>query len=313
MSVTLPAGPPAGHELIDLTTPPRLADAYRAALREGAASAIRRPTALRVPHLAVAHGPVSADAARLTGYQHLLGLPGTDELPAGYVHVLGFPEAMALMTHPDFPLPVLGMVHIANTVVQQRPVRFPEALRFTAWAEDLRPHRRGTQIDVRLLATAGDDAVWLGTSTYLARGVRPPDAAETPESAEMPAADAAEAPEREQVDPGPSGRHVWRLPGDTGRRYAAVSGDRNPIHTSRMGARLLGFPRPIAHGMYTAARALAELPRQPRTFEWTAAFAKPVLLPGTVVLRFAAVPGGWSYVVHSRSGATHLTGDVRGR
>ena len=47
---------------------------------------------------------------------------------------------------------------------------------------------------------------------------------------------------------------------DVGRAYAEVSGDHNPIHTSRIGARLFGFPRPIAHGMWTQARCLAALP-----------------------------------------------------
>ncbi|WP_258038084.1 MaoC/PaaZ C-terminal domain-containing protein, partial [Streptomyces sp. SM5] len=50
----------------------------------------------------------------------------------------------------------------------------------------------------------------------------------------------------------------WRLPGDLGRRYGAVSGDRNPIHLHPLTARLFGFPRHIAHGMWTVARCLAE-------------------------------------------------------
>ena len=62
-----------------------------------------------------------------------------------------------------------------------------------------------------------------------------------------------------------------------------MSGDRNPIHTSALGAKAFGFPRAIAHGMYTAARALAEAgPRRGDAYDWTVSFAKPVLLPSTV-------------------------------
>ena len=46
---------------------------------------------------------------------------------------------------------------------------------------------------------------------------------------------------------------------DIGRRYGAVSGDRNPIHLYPLTARLFGFRRAIAHGMWTKARCLAAL------------------------------------------------------
>lgn len=36
--------------------------------------------------------------------------------------------------------------------------------------------------------------------------------------------------------------------------FAEIGGDLNPIHTSVLAARLAGLPRPIAHGMWTAAR-----------------------------------------------------------
>ena len=57
----------------------------------------------------------------------------------------------------------------------------------------------------------------------------------------------------------PTGTVEWRLPGDLGRRYAAVSGDRNPIHLYPLTAKALGFPRQIAHGMWSLARCVAAL------------------------------------------------------
>ncbi|MYQ53488.1 MULTISPECIES: MaoC/PaaZ C-terminal domain-containing protein, partial [unclassified Streptomyces] len=68
----------------------------------------------------------------------------------------------------------------------------------------------------------------------------------------------------------------WRLPGDLGRRYGAVSGDRNPIHLHPLTARLFGFPRHLAHGMWTVARCLAEAETGagPRTGTGTGAWAE---------------------------------------
>ncbi|NYV74935.1 MaoC/PaaZ C-terminal domain-containing protein, partial [Streptomyces sp. UH6] len=73
----------------------------------------------------------------------------------------------------------------------------------------------------------------------------------------------------------------WRLPGDLGRRYGAASGDRNPIHLTAATARLFGFPRAIAHGMWTAARSVAAF-GVPDAVDVAVRFKAPVLLPGRV-------------------------------
>ena len=77
----------------------------------------------------------------------------------------------------------------------------------------------------------------------------------------------------------------WSLDGGLGRRYGAVSGDVNPIHLHPLTAKAMGFPRAIAHGMWTYARVLGALGRRPEgpstSHVW---FKKPVLLPGKVDL-----------------------------
>ena len=75
----------------------------------------------------------------------------------------------------------------------------------------------------------------------------------------------------------------WKLDGDLGRRYAGVSGDRNPIHMHSLTAKPLGFPAAIAHGMWTKARCLAALEsRLPDAFAVEVRFRKPILLPARV-------------------------------
>ena len=73
----------------------------------------------------------------------------------------------------------------------------------------------------------------------------------------------------------------WRLPDDLGRRYAAVSGDHNPIHMHGLTAKAFGFPRAIVHGMWTKARCLASL-RLPDAYAVDVRFKKPILLPSKV-------------------------------
>jgi acyl dehydratase len=255
-----------------------------------------------LPDVTYAVDDVRADVDHLTAYQHLLGEPATDALPAGFVHVLAFPVATAVMVRDDFPLPLLGMVHLANHVEQRRQLTPGDRLGVRAWARDLRPHRSGTQVDLVTEVAADGDVAWRGVSTYLAKGVRLPDASDGGRDG---------AGERPTFTP-PTRTGRWELHADTGRRYAAVSGDRNPIHLSPITARAFGFPRAIAHGMFTASRALADVgAARGDAFAWDVEFAAPVLLPATPDVRVARDGDGHAFAVwHARSGKPHLTGTV---
>src|SRR5699024_8322848 len=268
---------------------PSLAGLYANAAARSARLMVTKPqTATTLPHVAYRVEQVRADDAQLARYQHLLGDVLTDALPAGYVHVLGFPVAMAVMAREDFPLPLLGMVHIANQVQGRRPIDFQERLSVRAWAQELRRHAKGTQVElvVEVTGSAAEEVAWRGVSTYLAKGrTLPgiPEAVETPRAGE----------EWPEGLPEPSAQ--WRLGAGTGRAYADVSGDRNPLHLGALPAKAFGFPRAIAHGMYTAARALTEVTvDRPEAFTWQVAFGKPVLLPGTVSFASRVVPGSGS-------------------
>ena len=105
----------------------------------------------------------------------------------------------------------------------------------------------------------------------------------------------------------------WRLPDDLGRRYAAVSGDRNPIHLHALTARPLGFPRAIAHGMWTKARCLAALEqRLPSAFTVDVRFRRAILLPATVGFRSVAEDEAIRFWVQDASSdRSHLDGRVQ--
>lgn len=251
---------------------------------------------------------VKVDVERLTAYQHLIGEPATDVLPAGFVHALAFPVAMSVMNRDDFPLPLLGMIHLRNTVEQRRAISFTEPLDITAAAVNLRGHRSGTQLDMVAEVRSGtpDEVIWTGTSTYLAKGVF------------LPGIDKPSIhPAPDDFRP-PNPTALWQLGVDTGRAYAAVSGDFNPIHLSALSAKALGMRRSIAHGMYLAARALADVgAAKGEAFDWDVSFDAPVFLPARVALGISTVQtdgGAWQrsdYVAWSpKAGRKHFSGSV---
>ena len=288
----------------------------------------RRGRAPALPAASVVVADHAQDAARLAAYDRLCGFALRDAVPATWLHVLTFPLQVALMAERDFPFPLAGLVHVANDLTLVRPVGVGERLRLSVRADRLASHRRGITFDLVGEARVGAERVWEGRSTYLAR--RPatpagpdaagPDAAAPDAAAPDPAREAAdEAPDtaREAGDdrdrtPPPAQR--WRLPADLGRRYAAVSGDVNPLHLHSAAARLFGFRRPIAHGMWLHARALAALGgRLPPAHTATVSFTKPVLLPGTVLFGAAPAASGWEFAVLTADGSRpHLVGRVTG-
>ncbi|GAA2684080.1 MaoC/PaaZ C-terminal domain-containing protein [Actinoplanes palleronii] len=249
----------------------------------------RRGSAL--PDVELVHRGVTVDRAHLARYDRVCGLRLTDALPATYPHVLAFPLAMRLMSAADFPLPLIGLVHVTNRITVHRPIDAGSRLDLTVRATDLREHPRGRQFDIVATASVDGAVAWQGVSTYL----RKESASSTP---------AAAGP-----DPLPAGGAVWRLPTRIGTDYAAVSGDRNPIHTSRLGAKVFGFARPIAHGMWTKARCLAALEgRLPAAYTVDVAFKQPILLPSTVRFTSAATGDGVGFAVRSKR--PHLTGTI---
>ncbi|HKG50616.1 MAG TPA: MaoC family dehydratase [Actinomycetales bacterium] len=269
-----------------------------------------------LPDTRVEHHGVVVDRGRLAAYQRLCGYVVRDALPSTYLHVLSFGLQATLMAERGFPLPLPGLVHVANSLVLHRVVDACEPLSYLVRAERLRDHPRGRQVDLVSTASVAGEEVWSGRSTYLARS----DAASSSSRPEL--ASGAAGPDGPAGPEGPDDLPVlgtdgpptarWRVPADIGRRYAAVSGDVNPIHLAAPAARAFGFPRAIAHGMWTAARCLASLePWSPPAHEVRIVFRRPVLLPSTVELRTRPHDGGWLLGLSSRSGTEHLRGTVR--
>lgn len=246
---------------------------------------------------------VAIDRDALAAYAEVCGFTLSDTLPGTYLHMLAFPLSVQIMAGRDFPFPLAGLVHVRNRITHHRPVTADEVVDVAVHLADLRPHPKGRQFDVVAEVTVGDETVWSSRSTYLKRGGGGDEAAADEQGAA--AVDVAALPTTA----------TWTIPSDIGRRYGSVSGDRNPIHMSAVAAKAFGFPKAIAHGMWTKARCLAALEgRLPERYEVDVVFKLPVLLPATVEYATRAVDDQWELAVRGRSrsgpGKPHLAGVV---
>ena len=262
-----------------------------------------------IPDLELELSRVGADPAAVAAYALVCGFALRDHLPPTYPHVLAFPLQMAVMADGRFPFGAVGLVHVANRIDQLRPIGIEEELTIRVRPTRLEPHPKGRTFTLRTEALAGSEPVWESVSTMLRRGKGDPGAVVPgmrgqlrPDEPEAPAI-AADGPAAAE----------WRLGGDLGRRYAAVSGDRNPIHMHSLTAKPLGFPAAIAHGMWTKARCLAALEsRLPDSFSVDVRFRKPILLPRRV--EFAGAEQGEAKLAFAvrdaKRGIPHLDGLV---
>lgn len=250
-----------------------------------------------IPDLDLTLPGVRPEPDAVAAYAKVCGFSLRDHLPPTYAHVLAFPLHMAVMADGSFPFGAVGLVHIENRIVQHRRIDLDEELKLHVRPTKLEPHPRGRTFTLLTEAWIGRQKVWEEVSTMLRRGggsesTRPG----------LPTTEAELAASAE-----------WRLGGDLGRRYAGVSGDRNPIHMHSLTAKPFGFPAAIAHGMWTKARCLAALEsRLPDAFAVDVRFRKPILLPGRVELSTATQGEEIRFAVRDAKRQTpHLDGTVR--
>jgi acyl dehydratase len=264
--------------------------------------AIRRPPGLSpgavIPAIEV-RGDIIVEPTWLADYRRLTGDVDSDVLPPCAPQVLAVGLHLQLLQDARFPLPALGMVHIDNLIEERRPLPATGTLSLVARIGRHRPHDKGVTFDIVTEARVGGSdgpPPWRSVMTALVRDPRigsPQPKTET----------------RVDVDGPLLSSSSIQVRADIGRRYAGIAGDANPIHLWAPTAKAFGFPRAIAHGMWTLARCLAEvstsLPPLPR--RTTVKFIRPVLLPSTILVEARRRTHGIALrVAPEKAGPPHL-------
>lgn len=248
------------------------------------------------------------DQANLSDYRKICGFMNDGRVPATYFAVLSQTLQMNMMAKPDFPFAMLGLVHLENSITQHRVIFDTETVRMSVQLDNLRAHDKGQQFDFVTTVFVGEELVWQGVSTYLSRqkkSKQSPQAAKPKETITPVKLDASEGGLSFPIE----------VQEDIGRRYAFVSGDFNPIHLHPLSARAFGFPKAIAHGMWTKARALAVIARSfelPAAYQVQVSFRQPVFLPSTIELVTDAPDAlGIEFGLYSKDGKkTHALGTI---
>jgi acyl dehydratase len=255
-----------------------------------------------VPLLEALPRRVVLEEARIQRYERACGIdPPAEQVPPAYPEALFLGPMAELATARGFPLSPLGLIHVRQTVAPRRAIPRNAALDLCCRIAEARDVPQGIEVDMAMEARMDGTVAWEGTATVLSRNARTrgrSSAGRQPSTTEPPTRGL-------EITAGPR----------TGLDYAAATGDYNPHHLYPWTARLLGYRRPIAHGMWTLARALdllhgARALTPPYGVEAT--FKRPLFLPGRSVFHIDDTPERTRFEVRdARDGAPQLLGTAR--
>ncbi|WP_375176549.1 MaoC/PaaZ C-terminal domain-containing protein [Marinobacter mobilis] len=246
---------------------------------------------------------VSTTGPKLTRYEQVCGFIPQNSVPMTWPHILAFPLQLKLLTDPKFPIPLLGLVHLRNSITQHRPIGRGERLDIEVRLDGEQQTDRGLEFDLVTECFAAGKKVWEETSTNLFRQSNGGTSAGKKSSGAKP-----------ELPRYPNTLDI-KAPENLGRRYGKVSGDLNLIHLHALTAKAFGFPRAIAHGMWSKAHVIALLEQQngwqkgPVTVSCN--FKKPLFLPGSAQLNWQERDNAWDYqLLNSKGDAPHLSGEI---
>jgi hypothetical protein len=164
---------------------------------------------------------------------------------------------MDIIGSPSFGLSPLGLIHIRQTINIREPFILANiiskdlSITVNAKVTEYRVTIRGVEVDVTSVVKKAEMVMWEGVTTFLSRS----------KAIRRKNWSTVILQPQPQVSRDDTRNHTVQIKvsGNMGRRYAAVSGDYSPHHLYGWAAWLLGYPKQIAHGMWTLSRCLAEV------------------------------------------------------
>lgn len=242
-------------------------------LWQGAKTLKKKPkTNWQMPDIVIYQTEVSICAHKLTAYRNICGFSDKQGVPLTFVHQMVFPLHLQLMAQTSFPFPMVGMVHLSNRIEQFSALTTYDVARIEVGCGAVELHEKGLVVVLESKVWVQDQLVWQSSSKYLYQH-------KLKDALRLEPWMSLAINYRQLVR-----TQSWVLNASLGNHFAKISGDYNPIHVSRLGAKLFGFPSKIAHGMWALGRSLAALQSNTvvQQSELTVEFKRPILLPCSV-------------------------------
>lgn len=223
-----------------------------------------------------------------------------DEISLTAPQVVASPLHMFLLSRPEHPMPMLGMVHLHNSIECSKALEYGTAYDVLVTVGETRAIALGLEFDVHTEFLVGEEVHWRSVMTILCRVKGMPKSGNKPAPAEPLSAVGAQYA-------------AVKVPENQGRKYAKVSNDYNPIHLYAQTAKMFGFKQAIVHGMWTAAKTLsivqANLGAPAAKFDLS--FKQPVFLPSGISVKHVTADGAAKFeVLAERDSKVLMVGSI---
>jgi len=231
---------------------------------------------------------------------------GKDAIAPPMYHVKPFIGLMMkLATDPELELDLLRLVHGEHGMKFHKPLKHGDVLQLRGTLNGVEEKSSGRIVTFGLYGFVDGELAVEGTTAYFIRGKK---------KAEDGAKKEAPAP----TEPPPAADKTIAEPvtADQATRYAAASGDNNPIHVDPNVAKSAGHPGVILHGMCTMAFAQRDIVNElcggdPRRLaSLSVRLAKPVLPGQTLQLKLWKDGKNVKFVTENADGVVVISNGV---
>ena len=310
-TVFSPSGP---DRAVVMETPPPIPKAFVKLIT----LSMVRPATLRqdtvLEKICMVYPGVTIDPEKVNRFKQMCGYDtNRSGVPATYIQSLFIGMMSQFISSSCFPINPMGLIQTGQSFELIQPVA--PGMKLDLYCRMLDMTRTQKGIVSRFLmeaAAAGDhpekkavaeskerDLVWQGIATYLTRSK-----SKTPKGKKQ----------QPQDTPLPV-KEIIEVPKNTGRRYARVSRDFNPHHLYTWTALPMGFKQPIAHGIWSMARAGASLEKaagHPALTSMDGALKLPIFMPARITLGYTFSGSDAQFELRDKAkGVPHLKGSFR--
>ena len=237
---------------------------------------------------------ISIDLENLLAYRQYFDFKS--KLPLTYIYIIAQRALLHLMLHKDFTIAVPGIVHISNEILLNPEFSVNEEFEIKSSIHV--PVKEGSLFPTAIIQFYQNGIeVAKNVSNYIAK--------------RKSTQKRSKREVNESTFGVPSFNENWFVKKSVGKSYAHLSNDKNPIHTSKLFAKIAGFKRPIAHGWYSVSRSVSTAEKQSeREFKTLhVAFSKPIYLPSNVQLE---LNGSDNFrITHGQKQYSYLEGELR--
>lgn len=267
-------------------------------LKKGFRSILKVKRTLKEDYTSKKSFSTDLDKSQLEAYKKYFQF-SFEEIPLTYLYILAQRAQLQMMVDASFPLSVLGLIHLSNEV------------EYLGWVKADKP--LGLEAEVFIEAKEGSLLINC-TVDISQEGEKKARCKSLYLSKRKSKKRKKKKTEEEGKPMSPDATSIYALDSLSGKEYAEISGDHNPIHTSNLVAKLFGFKGMIIQGWCTASKIAAELEGKAGSSikKLVVDFKKPIVLPAQVKLNYYKKKGNvWQFDACSMDEAlNHLKGEV---